>query len=154
MAVEIHYVVGHMSVEGNKKANEAVKKAAETRFNQGFQQRFTSMVHIGRKVMERKWREANYWFRSRHEGPCPIQLSYYDSPLEMQGPDEAAFWRQAEVLHWYFHLQLGNTVTGTFLRNIGKRESNLCWECYSRSRMDVHHVMFRYAAWQKARTLL
>lgn len=45
-------------------------------------------------------------------------------------------------------------VTGTFLRHIGKRESNWYWECDSRSRSDFHHIMFRFIAWQKECTLL
>lgn len=72
----------------------------------------------------------------------------------MQRPDKTAIKMQAHVSHQYLQLMSGHGVTGTFLRRIEKRKSDQCWEFHSRSRADVHHIMFRYAACQKESTLL
>lgn len=47
-----------------------------------------------------------------------------------------------------------HAVTGTFLRHIRNRESDRCFKCDSRSRIDVYYIMFRCVAWKKKHTLL
>lgn len=71
--MEIHWVLGHMSVEGNKISNEATEVAAETRGFRVCPEQFTSLAHIGRTVMERKRKEVKHSFRTRHEGCSHIQ---------------------------------------------------------------------------------
>lgn len=51
---EIHFVRGHMRVEGNERVIEAVKVAAETSGARRCIERFESLVHINRTITERK----------------------------------------------------------------------------------------------------
>lgn len=44
----------------------------------------------------------------------------------MQRLDEIAMLRKADVSHWDFQLTSGHTVTGSFLRYIGKIEKDRC----------------------------
>lgn len=54
MEVEIDKVPGHMNIEGNKKADEAAKKAMEKAGTRRYPERFTSLPHMGRMISERK----------------------------------------------------------------------------------------------------
>lgn len=80
----------HIGVQGKKRADEAVKMMAETRAISACPKQSTSLARIRRTVTERKWKEAKHWFQCRHEGCSHIQLGWYDSALEAQGPDEVA----------------------------------------------------------------
>lgn len=58
--VEVYWVPGHMDVEGNKKANEVVKEAAEAAGTRRYPEQFSSLTHIGRTITERKLKEAKH----------------------------------------------------------------------------------------------
>lgn len=76
--------------------------------------------------MERKRKKARHWFQNRHENYAYIQFAQYDSAMETQRPDESAMGTQTHISHKYFQLKSRHTVTGTFLKHIGKRESDRC----------------------------
>lgn len=82
-----------MGVEANERANEAAKKAAETRGIQRCPERFTSLAHIGRTVTERKWKEAEHWFSNRYKSRYHIQRAKYNPALETQRSDETVMQR-------------------------------------------------------------
>lgn len=58
----------------------------------------------------------------------------------------------AQISHIYFQLKSGHTVTGTYLRRMGRAGSNQYWECTSHVRMDVHHALLNYKTWQREKT--
>lgn len=51
-AVEIYWVQGHMCVEGNEKADEAVKEAIEKAGTRRFLEQLVSLTHIGHPITE------------------------------------------------------------------------------------------------------
>lgn len=52
--VKIHWVPGHMSVEGNQSPDKTTKEATEKAGTQRCPERFTSLTHVGRTILERK----------------------------------------------------------------------------------------------------
>lgn len=48
--MQVHWVPGHIEVEGNEKAYEAAKVVVKVRGIRGFPERFTSFANIGRTV--------------------------------------------------------------------------------------------------------
>lgn len=145
--MEIYYVLGNMSVECNENANGTAKMVAEARDIRACPEKFTFLTLIGRTVMEKRWKKAKHWFRARHEGPSLIQPVNYNPAPQTHRPNEAAMRRQAHISHWYYQSRSGYVVTSRFLKRLRKRESDHCWECNSRSRMDIHHIMFRCIMW-------
>lgn len=51
----------------------------------------------------------------------------------------------------YFQLKSGQAITGTYLRHIGKTETDKWWECTSQARIDTHHVLLSYSVWTDER---
>lgn len=38
---------------------------------------------------------------------------------------------------------------GTYLHRIERAETERCWECTSKARMDMRYVLFDYSAWME-----
>lgn len=53
-------MLGHMEVEGNERASEIAKEAAERANRKKCLERFTSLTHIIRTITERKWEESKH----------------------------------------------------------------------------------------------
>lgn len=66
--------------------------------------------------------------------------------METQGSDKTAMRRQTHISQRYFQLKMGHRLVSTFLKIIGKRDSDRCWDWDSMAKMDVHHVMFSCTA--------
>lgn len=86
VALEIHWVPGHMSVKGIGSYNEVAKIVAVYRGIREYPEWFTSLAHIRRLVTERKWKEARHWFQSRHESHTHIKRDLNNPKLETQRP--------------------------------------------------------------------
>lgn len=83
MEVDIHWVSGHMGVEGNEKGNEVAKEATEKAGIRTCPEMFISLAHVGLTISERNWMEAKQWFRTENDRRPPLQRSRYDSALEI-----------------------------------------------------------------------
>lgn len=97
MSVEIYCVPGHMGVEGNEKADEKAKDAAERSGTRRFPERFASLAHVNCTITERKWKEAKHSFKMENNMRPPLQRARYDPALESQGPDIEAMMEPAYV---------------------------------------------------------
>lgn len=65
--VKVHWVLGHMGIEGNEEANKAAKKEAEKTGTRRCPEQIVSLAHIGRTIRERKWKEAKHRLRAKNE---------------------------------------------------------------------------------------
>lgn len=90
MTVEISWVPGHTSVQGNKKTIETAKNAAESNSVRRLPERFTSLAYIGYIVTDWEWKETKHKFQKQQEGRSHIQQARYNPAMKIQGPDEAA----------------------------------------------------------------
>lgn len=63
-AVEIDWVSGHMGVKENQRVDMVAKEAAERTVTRECPERFASLSHVSRTVMERKLKEAKCWFKA------------------------------------------------------------------------------------------
>lgn len=131
--MKVHWVPGHMSVEGSKKVDEVAKKAAERTGTQRCPEQYVSLAHFGRTISQQKWKYAKHWFRAENKRCCPLQRALYDPSLKSQGPDKAVMDKVAQVSRQYFWLKSGHAVIGTYLHRIGKTEIDRCRECTSRA---------------------
>lgn len=52
--IKVHWVLGHLSVEGNEQANTTAKEAADGTGTRWYAERFDSLAHINRTISERK----------------------------------------------------------------------------------------------------
>lgn len=59
--------------------------------------------------------------------------------------------KAAHVSRWYFQLKSGYVVIDTYLYRIEKAETDRCWQCTSRARMDRHYTMFDFTKWREGR---
>lgn len=141
VAVKIHWVPGHMRAKGNEKADKEVKEAREMPGTRRCQERIASLAPIERTILERKLKEAKYWFREEIDRRLPQRRVWYHLSLESQDPDTPAIKTVALISRRYFWLKSGHAVTGTYLHLIGKTQSNRCWDFTSRARMDIHNFM-------------
>lgn len=65
--MEIHWVPEYIGVAENEKTDKAAKEVAEKSATRRCSERYASLAHVGQTIMERKWKCANYWFKSRHD---------------------------------------------------------------------------------------
>lgn len=100
-----------------------------------------SLAHIGRTITERKWKKVKYWFTAENNRSSQLQSVWYYSVLESKRLHMVAMEREPQVSRWYFQLKSGHAVMDTYLKPIGKTDTDQWWECTLRARMDTHYVM-------------
>lgn len=62
-----------MGVEKNERVDEAVMEAAENAGSWKCPELFSSLAYVGHTILERKWKEANNWFRMENDMHPPLQ---------------------------------------------------------------------------------
>lgn len=77
MAVEIHWVPGHMGFAGNEIADEAAKEAAERLGTSRCSEQFALLAYVSRTITEHMWKDTNHWFSSRYDRQGPLQRARY-----------------------------------------------------------------------------
>lgn len=55
----------------------------------------------------------------------------------------------AYVSRRYFQLKSGHTVMGTYLKPLGKIETDLCLQCISQARIDTDYTIFYCMKWRE-----
>lgn len=61
--MEVQFVPGHMRVAKNKKTDEAAKEMTKRPGTRKCPERFASLAHVGKPIMELKWKQAKHWFK-------------------------------------------------------------------------------------------
>lgn len=86
-----------MSIRGNKKAGETVKKAVERAGTRRRPERFALLAFVKHTISESMWKETKQRLRIENDRRLPLQRARYDMALENQAPDVAALERAAQV---------------------------------------------------------
>lgn len=71
-----------------------------------------------------------------------MRLTRYDPALETQQPDMTAMRRKTYISGRYFLLKLGHALFATFLKFIGKKDSDRYWDYSREASVNVHHVLY------------
>lgn len=117
---------GYISVKGNERAEKAAKEAMEGTDIRRCTETIALIAHDRFTISERKWKDDNHWFREENDRDHPIEIVRYDPALESQGQDTEALKKAAYVSRRYFQQKSGHTITGTYLKYIGKAETDRC----------------------------
>lgn len=75
--------------------------------------------------------DTKLWFKGKHEARPHVQHAEYDPGLDTQKVNEIALRENAHIANVYYPLESGHVVRGTYLRRIGRRDNERCWECSS-----------------------
>lgn len=75
-----------------------------------------------------------------------VQRTCYKPYLDTQKLSEIALHGKVHIARVYYLLMSGHTVTDTYLKLIGRRDSEQCWECNLPARMDIDNMLFRCLA--------
>jgi ribonuclease HI len=145
--VEYRWVPSHNGVEGNEKADEAAKAAAENKNGKALElkEKFKgwSMARVQREVTEAKWQETEQWwkakFNSKRKG---YKLNKKRRMHTLLG--EA----KKKIAGRYFQLKVGHALTGVYLERIKKNESPECWWC-GHKRQTREHLFKWCPRWRK-----
>jgi len=119
ITIEIRWCPVHKGVEGNEKADEWDKLAADELDTQGVegwtysdQPEETllpkSLANIRREILEKKWMEARQWARGR------TSKNKYKLPKSLR-PDGTVAGSTKRLASRFYQLKMGHCLTGEYL---------------------------------------
>jgi len=138
IVIEIRWCPAHEGMEGNKKADEWAKLAAEEPDARGVEglEWFTysdrpeersmplprSLANIKRQITEKKWAETRKWAGRR------TSKRKYKMP-ESQRPDSVVAGSTKGLASRFYQLKTGHCRTGQYLHWTKARPTAQCWWC-------------------------
>lgn len=147
--VHIHWIPGHMKIEGNERADKAAKEAALS--SRKFSEEFNSLSHIACTISDRQRIEGRQWFTREHRRRNLVSRSTYKMDLRLRKYDAVAFRTRKAIASRYFQLKSQHAVTAVYLVRISKQNDDLCEWCGRRKRQTVKHLMLECQKWRKER---
>ena len=142
----IQWVPGHAGVEGNERADQAAKQAANKPPGRGSKEISLAFAQRARTeaitVQKQRWLARKLSQQSQRYRP---QRNWQLDPLVAAAPKHLA--------SRYFQLKSGHAATGTYLHQIQAREDATCQGCGS-SKETVHHFLFECRQWRHQRNRL
>jgi len=133
ITIEIRWCPSHEGVEGNEKAEQWAKLAAEEPDAHGMEG-WTysdqpeesplprSLANIRREISEKKWMEARQWAGGR------ISRKKYKMPRS-QRPDGTVAGSTKRLASRFYQLKTGPARTGEYLHWTKARQTAQCWWC-------------------------
>jgi ribonuclease HI len=162
IVIEVRWCPAHEGVEGNEKADEWAKLAAEEPDARGVEglewmtysdrpeERSMplprSIANIKREIAEKKWAEARKWAGGR------ISKEKYKMP-KSQRPDGTVAGSAKRLASRFYQLKTGHCLTGEYLCWTKSRPTPQCWWCRC-PRQTRHHLLKRCPRWKKEQRIL
>jgi ribonuclease HI len=159
ITVEIRWCPAHEGVEGNEKADEWAKLAADEPDTQGCEG-WTysarpeerpmplprSLANIKREIAEKKWVEARQWAGGR------TSKKKYRMP-KSQRPDGTVAGSAKRLASRFYQLKTGHARTGEYLHWRKVRPTAQCWWC-PHPKQTREHLLKGCPKWRKQQKVL
>jgi len=155
--IEIRWCPAHEGVEGNEKADEWAKLAAEEPDARGVEglEWFTysdrpeerpmplprSLANIKREIAKKKWAEAREWAGGR------TSKKKYKMP-KSQKPDGTVAGSAKRLASRFYQLKTGHCLTGEYLHWSKSRPTPQCWWCRC-PKQTRDHLLKRCPKWKE-----
>ena len=146
----IQWVPGHAGVEGNERADQAAKQAANKPPGRG--PRVISLAFAHRARTEAITAQKQRWLtRKLSQQPQQGRPTY--RPLRNWWIDPLVAVAPKHLASCYLQLKSGHAAIGTYLHWIQAQEDVTCQGCGS-SKETVHHLLFECRQWRHQRNKL
>ena len=139
-----------MNIEGNEKADNSAKKAAN-QSKSVFIDGYCSFSHINRLIKRQKSEDTRKWLLNKQEKRfiSVNQRFKLDSDSSLRANKEI-FTVQKKLSNRFFQLKMGHTITAIYLKRIKKSLFSNCWWCNHRNQ-TIEHLIFECREWRKQR---
>jgi len=160
--IKIRWCPTHEGVEGNEKADEWAKLAAEEPDARGVEwlEWFTysdrpeersmplprSLANIKWEITEKKWAEAREWAGDR------TSKKKYKMP-KSQKPDGTVTGSAKRLASRFYQLKMGHCLTGEYLHWAKSRPMPQCWWCRC-PKQTRDHLLKRCPRWKEEQKVL
>ena len=137
--IEVRWCPAHEGVEGNEKADEWAKLAADEPDTPGVEWLDgarslplpRSLANIRREISEKKWVEARQWAGGR------TSKKKYRLP-KSQRPDSIVARSTKRLASQFYQLRTGHCLTGQYLNWTKRHPTPQCWWCPARMQTRDH----------------
>jgi hypothetical protein len=159
IVIETRWCPANKGVEGNEKADEWAKLAAEEPDSHGVEwlgradqygRRLMppprSLANLKREISERKWTEAHRWVEER------IRRNKYTMPEELR-PSRIVDRSAKRLARRFYQLKTGHCLTGQYLQGIGSSPSAECGWC-SYKMQTREHLFKNCPRWKPQQRIL
>jgi len=152
--IEIRWYPAHEGVEGNEKADEWAKLAADEPDTPGVEWLEgprsmplpRSLANIRREISEKKWAEAREWAGGR------TSKKKYRMP-KSQRPNGTVATSAKKLAARFYQLKTGHACTGKYLHWTKARPSAQCWWCLH-PKQTREHLLKGCPRWRKQQKVL
>jgi len=147
ITIEIRWCPAHKGVQGNEKADEWAKLAAENPEARGVERPqgraglARSLAHIKREISTKKWDEARQWVGNR------VSAKKYRMPRKQQ-PGRTVAGSTKRSASRYYQLKTGHCLTGQYLEWTKNRDTAQCWWCQC-EKQTREHVFKNCPRWKE-----
>ncbi|TGZ84073.1 hypothetical protein EX30DRAFT_369375 [Ascodesmis nigricans] len=139
--IHLHWVPSHQDIIGNEVADKAAKEASTRKQSVTWK---PSLAHIKRKINEARHQEEKQWFREKCQKYYPQRYKLRKSTRA----DPTAAKARKKIALQYYRFAADRAVTATYLKSIGKRESDECWWCDG-PRQTREHLFKECRKWRR-----
>ena len=141
--ITLRWTPSHEGIEGNERADEMAKRAAEEREGVA-SPRFlkeASLSHLTRATTEARSRATAEWIRTR----SGRRRRYH--PLKGGKMRKDLNRTRKELASRFYQMLSGHAATAEHLRRVGQTESDTCFWCGTGERQTRYHLFVRCRRW-------